>query len=252
MGNNSVRLNGWVIVSVFVLLLGTVATQAMMLSHKGAKLSRAEVTVAQLSSELGTVKDERKVLRVSLYQALGITRASLDASEQLLKTVVKYKNEVTALRWVVMHEQITDYITTVNRAAPAGEIATAILSSSSKYRLDPLLLLAQMEQESHFHACAVSSSGALGLMQLVRSTAKSLGVPRAKICDVGINVDAGSRYMARHLRTYKADYWKAWRRYIGPGDPLYEQRIERRHKRIVRAVVVAKTDVCKTVTVCRI
>jgi len=73
------------------------------------------------------------------------------------------------------------------------------------YRLDPALLAGVIYQESKFHAHARSSSGAVGLMQLLPDTAKGIAVhtggSRFRVSDLDdpeINVRYGSWYL-RHL-----------------------------------------------------
>jgi soluble lytic murein transglycosylase len=73
------------------------------------------------------------------------------------------------------------------------------------YRLDPALLAAVIYQESKFEADARSSSGAVGLMQLLPSTAQGIATHTggarfrtADLLDPEINVRYGSWYL-RHL-----------------------------------------------------
>ncbi len=76
---------------------------------------------------------------------------------------------------------------------------------SRNYRLDPALLAAVIYQESKFRAHARSSSGAVGLMQLLPSTAEGIAVhtggTKFRVSDLDdpeINVRYGSWYL-RHL-----------------------------------------------------
>ena len=63
--------------------------------------------------------------------------------------------------------------------AQADWIADAVYYASAQYQVDPLLITAVMETESHFSFdtfASASSAGAIGLMQLMPDTAASLGV----------------------------------------------------------------------------
>ncbi len=73
------------------------------------------------------------------------------------------------------------------------------------YRIDPALLAAVIDAESKFRANAKSSSGAIGLMQLLPSTAHGIAVHTGgsrfetqDLYDPEINVRYGSWYL-RHL-----------------------------------------------------
>lgn len=53
---------------------------------------------------------------------------------------------------------------------------------------------AVVEQESGWHACAISEKGAAGIMQLMPETAIRLGVGNR--CDIQQNISGGIRYLA--------------------------------------------------------
>ena len=78
-----------------------------------------------------------------------------------------------------------------------------IIESSRKYRIDPLLIYAQMHQESAFKIRATSHKGASGLMQLMPATARRFGV--TKIYDPQQNIDAGVKYMRWLLDKFNQD-----------------------------------------------
>ena len=78
-----------------------------------------------------------------------------------------------------------------------------IVESSQRYRIDPLLIYAQMHQESSFKIRATSYKGASGLMQLMPATARRFGV--TKIYDPQQNIDAGVKYMRWLLDTFNQD-----------------------------------------------
>ena len=78
-----------------------------------------------------------------------------------------------------------------------------IVESSRRYNIDPLLIYAQMHQESSFKLRATSHKGASGLMQLMPATARRFGV--TSIYDPKQNIDAGVKYMRWLLDTFNQD-----------------------------------------------
>ena len=80
-----------------------------------------------------------------------------------------------------------------------------VVGHAENYRLEPQLLAAVIYQESKFDADAVSSSGAVGLMQLLPATAQGIadrtggsGWHERDLLDPELNVRYGSWYL-RHL-----------------------------------------------------
>jgi soluble lytic murein transglycosylase-like protein len=62
------------------------------------------------------------------------------------------------------------------------------------YRVPVALVRAVVERESNWRACVVSPKGAVGLMQLMPTTAERLGVKDR--CNIEQNVSGGVRYLA--------------------------------------------------------
>ncbi|MDE2691982.1 MAG: lytic transglycosylase domain-containing protein [Acidobacteriota bacterium] len=91
-----------------------------------------------------------------------------------------------------------------------------ILSAAARHGVDPLLVAAIVQAESSFDTEAVSPRGALGLMQMMPTTAEQLGV--ADAYDPGQNLDAGVSYLAYLLRRFDDDLVLALAGYnAGPG-----------------------------------
>jgi soluble lytic murein transglycosylase-like protein len=78
-----------------------------------------------------------------------------------------------------------------------------IVDSSRRYGIDPLLIYAQMHQESSFKLKALSHKGASGLMQLMPATARRLGV--TNIYDPKQNIEGGVKYMRMLLDMFGQD-----------------------------------------------
>ncbi len=89
------------------------------------------------------------------------------------------------------------------------EYEQIVRGHAHNYSLDPALLAAVIYQESKFHADAKSSSGAIGLMQLLPDTAKGIalhtGGSAFRVDDLynpEINVRYGAWYLRHLLRKY--------------------------------------------------
>jgi soluble lytic murein transglycosylase-like protein len=75
------------------------------------------------------------------------------------------------------------------------DLAEVILAESSKYKLDPILILAVIDVESKFQFGAVSPAGARGIMQIMPSTGKFL-VKSVRALAKEIKVE---QFMPEHL-----------------------------------------------------
>ena len=87
-----------------------------------------------------------------------------------------------------------------------------VLGHAAHYDLDPALLAAVIYQESRFRADARSSSGAIGLMQLMPKTAQGIadhtGGSRFKLSDLGdpeINIRYGAWYLSHLIKKYGSE-----------------------------------------------
>jgi soluble lytic murein transglycosylase-like protein len=84
-----------------------------------------------------------------------------------------------------------------------AEINAAIDEAAARHHVDPSLVRSVVKVESNFNPNAVSSKGAMGLMQLMPATARSLNL--ANPFDPAQNVDAGVRHLRSLLDSYGGD-----------------------------------------------
>ncbi len=108
-------------------------------------------------------------------------------------------------------------------------IDKAIETYAEKFNLDPKLIRAVMKQESSFQPFALSTSGAMGLMQLMPGTAEGLGVDDPY--NIEENIRGGAQYLRYQLDAFDQNLDLALAAYnAGPnavrkygGIPPYEQ-----------------------------
>lgn len=92
--------------------------------------------------------------------------------------------------------------------------------------LPPSLVLALIQVESAFKADAVSSAGAVGLMQIMPFWVEELGLPMDDLTEPNRNLRYGCTILAHYLAVEQGDFTRALARYNGSlGKTWYPERV---------------------------
>jgi len=97
-----------------------------------------------------------------------------------------------------------------------------VLKAANRYKVDPAMVMAIIMAESSYNPKAISKKGAKGLMQLMPTTARSLGVK--DIFNPEHNINAGVRYFKKLLNQFDGDVELALAAYNAGSRKVKEHR----------------------------
>ena len=142
----------------------------------------------------------------------------IQSFDKVLKnsTTVKFGDLTTNPSTRVNAQLYTAQATGSEKLTPRQKIQEIVSRMSKKHGVDEKLVNALIKQESGFNPNAKSKVGAMGLMQLMPSTAKGLGVTNPM--DPEQNVEGGVKYLKSMLNKYNGNIILALAAYnAGPG-----------------------------------
>jgi len=90
-----------------------------------------------------------------------------------------------------------------NDSTPTADFSTIVHEKAALYDLDPSLIKAVITTESNWNSRAISSKGAMGLMQLMPTTATDMRVHNP--FDPEQNIEGGARYLKYLLERFHGD-----------------------------------------------
>jgi soluble lytic murein transglycosylase-like protein len=102
------------------------------------------------------------------------------------------------------------------------------------YRVPVNFVRSIVEQESGWRSCAVSSKGAVGLMQIMPGTALRLGIGNR--CNIKENVSGGVRYLAWLIRKFRGDMRLAAAAYYAGEDVIAKRGLNYHNPDVVAYV----------------
>lgn len=140
-----------------------------------------------------------------------VARAQVTASMDNRGRVV-YTNEespIALARGTISSSFGTPKSRPTSRAATVtnDRLDSIVRDAAERHKLDPALVKAVINTESGWNPRAISSKGAVGLMQLIPATAQRYGVGNA--LDPAQNVEGGTKYLRSLLDRYNGDLTKS-------------------------------------------
>ncbi|MGM0915579.1 MAG: lytic transglycosylase domain-containing protein [Pseudomonadota bacterium] len=113
-----------------------------------------------------------------------------------------------------------------------SELLRRVYHEATLAGLPPELVLALIQVESAFRVEAVSSAGAVGLMQIMPFWIRELGLPADDLKDPWRNLRYGCTILAHYLSVERGDFTRALARYNGSlGKTWYPERVMRAWQR---------------------
>jgi hypothetical protein len=98
-------------------------------------------------------------------------------------------------------EIMLDYQPKLTRQTATKYVKT-VRAATEEYKIDPLWVVAMMWQESRFLNRTESGAGAVGLMQILPSTARGMGVDPERLWVPEVNIKLGVKYLAGDLKRF--------------------------------------------------
>ncbi|WP_430883696.1 lytic transglycosylase domain-containing protein [Fusibacter sp. JL216-2] len=182
------------------------------------KWTNAQISAVQSTASLNFM--EEKMIEKSLVEANGILY--LELSDKVLESldwaaayhpflglqmsVVENSADLVSLddADIAYYDGLARFMMTRNSALTykkAAEYAKYVKESSLEYDIDEIWIMAMLWQESWYDENC-EYKGALGLMQIMESTGRALGLSRDQLFDPQLSIKYGTKYLRDQMNAF--------------------------------------------------
>lgn len=174
-----------------------------------AKKATAALAIDKLVTESGSVDasavqrffDQNGIhMNLNISSATGNTDTSYGTAYSAASSDAAVSSGTNA---AASSDAVNSYKTEASGLSCSAELDAIFKEVADKYGVDVKFLKSIAKCESDFSATCTSSSGAMGIMQLMPATAASLGVTNAY--DPYQNIMGGAKYISEKLAQYNGD-----------------------------------------------
>ncbi|MGE6630996.1 lytic transglycosylase domain-containing protein [Bacillus sp. NPDC077027] len=168
----------------------------------GTDFTRLPLSISALTGQASSSLTNTNYARMNPYLAATESSSPLATDSLYGNASVSNLNTANGIGNVV-NTTYTSPLSQKVSSASTKEINSIVTQMAQKYGVEEKLIHAVIQQESGYRTSAVSHAGALGLMQLMPSTAQSLGVKNA--LDPAQNIEGGTKYLKQMLNKYNGN-----------------------------------------------
>jgi soluble lytic murein transglycosylase-like protein len=136
--------------------------------------------------------------------------------QQAIESAPCFADKYDSAVWFALQEpRLRRYVKNADERMLILETAFCEAHRPNEQRLPPGLIMAVMDVESRFDHWAISSAGAVGLMQVMPFWPRKLGMENHQLTQIAANMRMGCAILRYYLKQERNDWHKALARYNG-------------------------------------